>query len=150
VESAPGGVSWGSAACRGADTRPTCEAAICREAWTAKPAVARRRLGYRTEVPKVVRKRVAFVGLGALCALAFAGSAAARGGRYVFEGGTAKEHAQVRVALEVSMFNWGLVPATVTIHLHRVVDSYATRGEIWLDTRLVDAGTFSWGTIQHE
>jgi hypothetical protein len=98
----------------------------------------------------VVRKRVAFVGLGALCALAFAGSAAARGGRYVFEGGTAKEHAQVRVALEVSMFNWGLVPATVTIHLHRVVDSYATRGEIWLDTRLVDAGTFSWGTIQHE
>jgi hypothetical protein len=90
------------------------------------------------------------VGLGALCALVFAGPAAARGGTYVFEGGTLKEQAQVRVALEASTFNWSVVPATITIHLHRGIDSYAARGDIWLDTRLVDAGIFSWGPIQHE
>lgn len=97
-----------------------------------------------------MRRQVAIVGLGALCALAFAGSAAARGGTYVFDGGTAKEQAQVRVALDASTFDWSVVPATITIHLRKGTNSYAMRGDIWLDTRLVDAGPFSWGPIQHE
>jgi hypothetical protein len=41
------------------------------------------------------------------------------------------------------------VPATIVIHIVRGVESRATAGEIWLDADLLDAGTFSWGVIQH-
>jgi hypothetical protein len=78
------------------------------------------------------------------------GAASARGGRYVFDGGTARQQAQVRAALDVSSFDWSIVPATVRIHLHRGTDTYATRGEIWIDTDLLASGVFAWGPIQHE
>ena len=50
-----------------------------------------------------------------LAVLALAGTAAAGGGTYVFDGGTPIQRAQVRAALEASAFDWNLVPARVTI-----------------------------------
>jgi hypothetical protein len=89
-------------------------------------------------------------GLAGFAALALAGTAGARGGHYAFDGGTARQQAEVRVALEVSSFDWSVVPATVTIHLHRGSGSYATPGAIWIDTDLLTSGTFAYGPIQHE
>jgi hypothetical protein len=77
-------------------------------------------------------------------------SAAAAGGNYVFAGGTAKEQAQVTGALNASAFDWSLVPAQITVHIGRGMTTEATAGHIWLDANLLDAGTFSWGTVQHE
>ncbi len=86
----------------------------------------------------------------ALAALALTGQAQAAGGDYVFDGGTAKQRTQVRLALNASTFNWSIVPAQITIHIGRVDQTEATRGEIWLDSRLLDAGRFSWAVVQHE
>jgi hypothetical protein len=77
-------------------------------------------------------------------------SASAAGGNYVFAGGTPKEQAQVTGALNASAFDWSLVPAQITVHIGRGMTSEATTGQIWLDANLLDAGMFSWGTIQHE
>ena len=89
--------------------------------------------------------------IAAFASLAFAGAAHAAGGNYVFDGGTAKEQAQVRAALNVSAFNWSLVPAQITIHIAaNLASSDATPGEIWLDSALLDSGVFSWGIVQHE
>lgn len=85
-----------------------------------------------------------------LAALALPGQALASGGNYVFDGGSAKERATVRGALEASSFDWGLVPGPVTIHVARVGTSYATPGHIWLDAELLASGRFSWGIVQHE
>ena len=90
-----------------------------------------------------------------ICAVAFAALlwpavAGARGGSYVFEGGTPKQQAKVRVALEASSFDWGIVAQTVVIHLRKGVDTSAKRGEIWIDTDLLSSGVFAWGPIQHE
>jgi hypothetical protein len=76
--------------------------------------------------------------------------AAADGGRYAFDGGTAAERAQVSAALDASEFDWSVVPARVTIHIAPDATSSAAPGEIWLDANLLDAGTFSWGVVQHE
>ncbi len=97
-----------------------------------------------------MRKGLTVAALAGLAVLCSAGPAFARGGHYVFDGGTPRQQAQVRTALEVSSFDWSLVPATITIHLHAGTDSYATRGEIWIDTKLLDSGPFAWGPIQHE
>lgn len=83
-------------------------------------------------------------------ALALAGGAQAAGGTYVFDGGTAKQQRTVRAALNASTFDWGLVPATVTIHIRRGGDSYSLPGHIYLDGDLLDSGRFAWGTVQHE
>ena len=56
----------------------------------------------------------------------------------------------MRIALEVSAFDWNVVPATITIHLHKGTDTYASKGEIWVDTTRLNSGTFAWGPIQHE
>lgn len=85
-----------------------------------------------------------------LAALALPAQALAKGGSYVFDGGTRAEQAQVRAALDASAFDWGLVPATIGIHLKPGAESHALPGQIWLDTDLVDAGRFAWGPIQHE
>jgi hypothetical protein len=77
-------------------------------------------------------------------------SAAAAGGNYVFAGGTAKEQSQVTSALNASAFDWSLVPAQITVHIGPGMPTEATTGNIWLDANLLDAGTFSWGTVQHE
>jgi len=76
--------------------------------------------------------------------------AAASGGGYVFDGGSKVERAQVHRALEISRFNWNLVQNTVTIHIRRGVLSHSIPGEIWLDADLLDAGEFSWATVQDE
>jgi hypothetical protein len=96
------------------------------------------------------RVRLAILLTAAVAALGFAGQAAAAGGRYVFDGGTRGEQTQVRKALDASSFDWNVVPATITIHIVRGHNSEAVRGEIWLDANLLDAGTFSWGVVQHE
>jgi hypothetical protein len=86
----------------------------------------------------------------AFAALASAGPALATGGNYVFDGGTAREQAQVHAALDASAFDWGVVPGPVTIHFVRGVDAEAAPGEIWIDPQLVDSGRFAWGIVQHE
>jgi hypothetical protein len=67
-----------------------------------------------------------------------------------FDGGTAAERANVRAALAASSFPWQIVPARVTIHIRPGVVSHAEPGAIWLDSRLLDAGSFAWGVVQHE
>lgn len=86
----------------------------------------------------------------ALAALLVPAVASARGGSYVFEGGTPKQQAKVRVALEASSFDWGIVDRTVMIRLRKGADTSARRGEIWIDTDLLSSGVFAWGPIQHE
>ena len=89
------------------------------------------------------------IGCAALT-LTLAPQAYARGGDFVLDGGTAYERAQVTEALAISSFDWSLVPGSVTVHIAPGLDSDATRGEIWLDSHLLDAGRFSWGVVQHE
>ena len=89
--------------------------------------------------------------ISAFAALALAGIAQAKGGHYAFDGGTPKEQAQVRSALNASAFDWGLVPAQITVHIAPGLGtSDATPGELWLDSALLDSGVFSWGIVQHE
>jgi hypothetical protein len=124
----------------------------------ASPALARRlpKGGWRARnaAPKQGRvKRVAKLILGLACVgvvLLLPGRAAAAGGHYSVDGGTVAERGQVRAALEASTFNWNVVPGTVAIHIRRGIGSQATPGEIWLDADLLDAGSFSWGVVQHE
>src|SRR5919106_2503403 len=85
-----------------------------------------------------------------LAALALPGHAFARGGDYVFDGGTKAQQAQVRAALVASAFDWSVVPAQVTIHLRRGASSEATPGHIWLDADLLSAGRFAWAIVQDE
>lgn len=83
-------------------------------------------------------------------ALAAAPAAHAGGGRYSFDGGTRAQQQQVTAALEASSFDWGIVPGRVVVHIAPNVVSSAAPNEIWLDARLLDAGRFSWGVVQHE
>lgn len=78
------------------------------------------------------------------------GGAAAKGGDYIFDGGTAIEQGEVKAALDVSSFPWSVVRQKITIHIAPGMRSEATPGNIWLDSNLVDSGTFSWAIIQHE
>lgn len=88
--------------------------------------------------------------LCAVVALALPGWASAGGGRYTLVGGTKPERQTVVSALEASSFDWSLVRMRVTIQIVRGLDSQAVPGKIWLDADLLDAGTFSWGVVQHE
>lgn len=81
---------------------------------------------------------------------AFAQSALAGGGSYTFAGGTAAQQATVRSALNVSAFDWSLIPSTVTISIGPYGTSYSTYGHVYLDATLLSSGRFSWGVIQHE
>jgi hypothetical protein len=83
-------------------------------------------------------------------ALTLVGGAAARGGDYHVEGGSAFHRAQVRAALEASSFDWNAVPAHVTVHIAPGAAPTAAPGHIWLDPRLLDAGIFSWAVVQDE
>jgi hypothetical protein len=85
-----------------------------------------------------------------LLALAITPQARAFGGHYAFSGGTSYERAQVRQALRVSAFNWSLVEPVVTVRIAPGLPSAASPGRIALDARLLDAGEFSWGVVQHE
>jgi hypothetical protein len=86
----------------------------------------------------------------ALAALALTGQAHAAGGNYTFDGGTTKQRTQVRSALNASSFNWSLVPAQIKIHIAPVGQSHSTRGDIYLDSNLLNAGRFSWAMVQDE
>lgn len=85
-----------------------------------------------------------------VASLGIAGQALASGGNYVFDGGTPRQQAQVKAALDASSFDWSLVRAQITIHIVRGHDSEATYGEIWIDGDLLNSNRFAWGTIQHE
>ena len=85
-----------------------------------------------------------------LFGLAFPGVATARGGDYSFDGASAAERAQVRAALDVSAFDWGLVGAHVTIHVRSEIASHSTPGHVWLDRDLLASGRFAWATVQDE
>ena len=95
-------------------------------------------------------RRITLTLLVAALACTFAQSALAGGGRYAFDGGTVFERAQVHAALEASSFNWGLIPATVVVHIGSYGDSYSTVGNVYVDGALLDSGRFSWGVVQHE
>ena len=77
-------------------------------------------------------------------------AAYAVGGNYVIRGGTQPEQNVVVSALAASSFDWNVVPGPITIDIARGIDSFATRGHIWLDADLLDAGTFAMGVVQHE
>jgi hypothetical protein len=81
---------------------------------------------------------------------AAAESATAGGGHYGFVGGTGAERAQVRAALDASLFDWDAVPAQITIRIAPGLAPSATAGTIELDAGLLDAGRFAWGVVQHE
>src|SRR3954471_22486421 len=95
-------------------------------------------------------RRFTLIVIVAALAGALAQSALAGGGRYSFGGGTAFERAQVHGALEASRFDWGLIPAPVTVHIGVYGTSYSTYGNVFLDASLLDSGLFSWGVVQHE
>jgi hypothetical protein len=97
-----------------------------------------------------MRRLLAAVAVVAAAVAAAGTPARAAGGDYGFDGGTARQQAQVRAALAASSFDWDVVPRRVTIHIAAGTDSYATPGEIWLDADLLDAGRFAWGVVQHE
>ena len=84
-----------------------------------------------------------------LCAL-LPGAAQAAGGDYVFDGGSARQQAQVVKALDASSFDWSVVPQRVTVHIGAYGVSHATPGHVWLEARLLDAGMFSWATVMDE
>ncbi|MGH3105269.1 MAG: hypothetical protein ACRDN6_14355, partial [Gaiellaceae bacterium] len=98
----------------------------------------------------VLAARALLVSLACALSLAYASTTWAGGGRYVFDGGTARQQAQVRSALAASAFDWNVVPAEVTIHLSRTAVSSSTPGHIWLDADLLGAGVFAWATVQDE
>jgi hypothetical protein len=82
---------------------------------------------------------------------AFVPAAHAGGGKYVFSGGTPKQQATVSAGLEVSSFDWGLIPRAITIHIGPYGgDTYSTYGNVYLDQKLLETGRFSWGVVQHE
>ncbi len=85
-----------------------------------------------------------------LLALGLAGQAQAFGGDYVVHGGSAAERAELSAALDASSFDWSLVPARIDIHLAPDTQTYAAPGQIWVNSKLLEAGRFSWGLVQHE
>jgi hypothetical protein len=95
-------------------------------------------------------RRTVLLVLAAACFGGLAQPALAGGGNYTFVGGTAKERATVRSALDASSFDWGLIPSSVTFTIDSVGTSYSTYGQVFIDAKLLDAGRFSWGVVQHE
>jgi hypothetical protein len=93
-------------------------------------------------------KRIWILGI-VLCALVVPATANAKGGQFTFDGGNTFQRTQVAKALNVSRFDWNLVPPA-TVHIKKGIDSYALPGNIYLNADLLNAGMFSWGVVQHE
>jgi hypothetical protein len=109
-----------------------------------------REFGEARSGPTLIEMKLLLATLASIAVtFAVAGSASAAGGTYVFDGGNAKQQANVRAALAASTFNWNLLPQ-ITIHIAKGTDSFAKPGEIWLDADLLDSGSFAWQTVQHE
>ena len=88
-----------------------------------------------------------------LAALALPGSAAAvLNGPITINGGNAYEQTQVRAALRISAFDYTPVAARITVVIARNIPSSdaSSNGVVNVDANLLDAGEFSWGTVQHE
>src|SRR5439155_6622784 len=92
---------------------------------------------------------LAAVSVLAVVLLGLPGKAQAQPTGYSFDGGTARQQATVRGALEASSFDWNLIPGEVTIHIAKG-GSYATKGHVWLDPALLAHRRAAWGVIQHE
>ena len=88
--------------------------------------------------------------IAAFAALWLVSEASAIGGNYALRGGTNAERRLVVSALDASSFDWSVVRERVTIHIAPGIASHATRGDVWLDSGLLDAGTFAMGIVQHE
>jgi hypothetical protein len=82
----------------------------------------------------------------ALVVMASAPVAFARGGNYFFEGGTAAQRSQVEKALAASSFDWSVVRNQATIHIRPNIDSHATSGAVWLDSRAARLRTLLLGS----
>jgi hypothetical protein len=68
-----------------------------------------------------------------------------------FDGGSPAEQAQVQNALAVSSFDFNVLPQATEVHIAPLdAGSYATPGNVYLDSALLDSGEFSWGVVQHE
>jgi hypothetical protein len=76
--------------------------------------------------------------------------ALASGGRYTVVGGTARNTAEVKKALNASRFDWSVVQEQITIHVVRGKEASSTPGHIWLSPELLSSGAFAWGIVQHE
>jgi hypothetical protein len=86
----------------------------------------------------------------AATALAFPAVTSGAGGVYVFDGGTKAERETVNAALLASGFDWSVLPGPIRVHIASGTPSRSVPHEVWLDSQLLDAGTFSWGVVQHE
>ena len=105
----------------------------------------------RTRATSSGRALAAAVSVAALSlALTSAPDGFAAGGRYTVNGGTKAQRAQVRLALDASSFDWGLIPGDVQIKIRRGVFPQSRPGEIWLDGRLLSTGPFAWAVVQDE
>lgn len=80
--------------------------------------------------------------------------AAASGGNYAFEGGSAEARAQVRAALRASAFDWSIVRERITIRITDCGCAGAVPGIITLDedtlVRSPYGRRYAWGIVQHE
>jgi hypothetical protein len=88
--------------------------------------------------------------LAAVLAAVLAQSALAAGGSYSFAGGTPKQQAAVRSALDASSFDWDVLPVPIVVHIAPIGGSYSEARNVYLDSALLDSGRFSWGVVQHE
>jgi hypothetical protein len=103
--------------------------------------------GLRPTMRGMLLRLAILVASAFLAAPAVAGAA---GGSYDFAGGTPRQQAQVRSALEASSFDWGIVPEKVTVHIGAYGVSHSTRGHVFLDGGLLDSGRFAWPTVMDE
>jgi hypothetical protein len=87
--------------------------------------------------------------VAAACMLGVA-AAHAEAAPYTIDGGTWREQAQVRAALEASAFDWSVLPGPISVQIGRGFASCGSPGHVYLDANLLDAGRFSWGVVQHE
>lgn len=90
----------------------------------------------------------------ALAFLASAGDALAVGGNYVFAGGSTEAQAQVRAALDRSVFDWSVVPEQITVRITSCGCAGSKPGEIVLDEAQLTSSPlgkrYAWGIVQHE
>ena len=94
--------------------------------------------------------RVLLILASLVAALACSGKAEAAGGNYVFDGGTPRQQAQVKAALNASSFDWSIVPVQVTIHLASGSGTFARPGHMYIDADLLTAERFAWASVQDE
>lgn len=92
--------------------------------------------------------RVRVAALPALTCALLPADALASGGSYRIDGGTPRQQAQVRLALDASSFDWSVVP-TVDVVIRKGLGSYSLPGHVTLEASLLDAG-ISWAVVQDE